>query len=39
MVLSRSLGEIHVCVCTDCGTTLSVPQDALARYRKARRVT
>ena len=37
MELSRRVGQIHVCVCTDCGTTLSVSEDALARYRKGAR--
>ena len=26
--------EVHICVCIECGTTLSVPEEAMARFRK-----
>ncbi len=26
--------QVHICVCIECGTTLSVTEEAMARFRK-----
>jgi hypothetical protein len=34
MVLTRRLHHMHLCVCLTCGTTLSVPEEALTSMRQ-----
>jgi hypothetical protein len=26
--------QVHICICIECGTTLSVTEEAMARFRK-----
>ena len=37
MTLARETRDMVICVCLECGTTLSVPPQALSLYRKVRR--